>query len=138
MGEYVQSSLTDAETANIALFVSTGGSWAVNGSDDPVTLSSAAGDVQVAPNKDDILRLQADGSYLIDSSGQTSGATGAESLVGNTDAPVVIYEIGEKGSSTRLVDYNGNYVMLFVLAAMTQPYAPSGTASCLPLRAAKK
>ncbi len=61
-----------------------------------------------------IKQRQADDTYT--TSDTTDGAMYAPDTITGYDEPIYIYEMGEKGSSTQLTDYNGNYVMLYVSA----------------------
>ena len=106
--------MTAEEVANVSQFDETDNSWAVNDDDDPVKLLDPAGNpIDIAfPDKDSINHRQIDGTWNEDN--DTIGAAGATTSLPGYSSPIYIYEIGEKGSSTRLNDYQGNYVMLYV------------------------
>jgi len=106
--------LTSEETENIALLLDTGNSWQMNGSDDPVHLVAPDGSVQDigTPEANKHNHRLADGSWLANLA--TNGAQGALPSITGVTAPVYIYEIGEKGSSTRLTAFEGNYVILYI------------------------
>ena len=99
----------------ISGFYSTGDAWAVNGSDDPIHI--LYNDMLIdsaSPDKDDITRRQSDSTFVADEQKTTSGAHGAPLTLPDYQSPIYIYEIGERGSDTRLTLYNGNYVMLYI------------------------
>jgi hypothetical protein len=100
----------------ISQFLSTENSWQVNGTDDPVALVNADGVVidMAAPVKDHIATRQADGTWVESFSSVWATGAAAPIQVSGVSGPVYVYEIGEKGPNTDLINYQGNYVILYV------------------------
>ena len=107
--------LLPAETSDISLFLNSATQieWAVNGDDDPVMIRDPSGalvDLGYA-EKNLHNRRNSDGSWSSDTT--SSIAQNAPESIEGLEAPIYIYEIGERGSC-RLSDYFGNYVLLYV------------------------
>lgn len=113
-GNAFTPALSTAETENIVEYVKSSPEWQNNGTDDEVKLidpSIVVVDTTPSP-KDKHKTRQSDNSYL--ESNTTNGATGAPDTITGYSQPIYIFEVAEKGSSTRLTNYQGNYVLLYI------------------------